>query len=88
MKIGPLVYQLDLLLWKPYFDGHLGGHLEFKKMLNVNSIYQPVSDSGACYSPETNERKTISAKSTYSVLASWHSLIGRRLDCYWHPFHK
>ena len=33
MKVGPLVYELDLLLWKSYFDGHLGGHLEFKKML-------------------------------------------------------
>ena len=34
MKIGPLVYELDLLLWKLYFDGHLGGHREFKKMLS------------------------------------------------------
>ena len=31
MKIGPLVYEQDLLLCKPYFDGHLGGHLELKK---------------------------------------------------------
>ena len=42
MKIGPLVYELDLLLWKPYVDGHLGGHLELKKILN-GKLHLPAS---------------------------------------------
>ena len=40
IKFGPLGYELDLLLWKTCFDGHLGGHLELIKTVNVNYIYQ------------------------------------------------
>ena len=70
MKIGQLIGVLSPFLRQPGIGGHLGGHLGFWKMLQGSKTYPPDYDSGASPVLESSEKKSISAKSGYSGLAT------------------